>query len=189
MAMLFFSSCNDGYKRVGGEAIPKIFPQGIGENFVLTYTEAPEVMEMDDIDSSRVLAVLTSPLSNNFDNLEFPYRTFPKGLTVDLFDEEGNKNTIVADYGIIYSATNLIDLRGNVIVLTNDGKKLETPQLYYDQGNEWIFTQEKFTFKNPDDGTIMDGVGMDFNKDLTFFNAHKTFGLMTIKDDKEKKDD
>ena len=26
----------------------------------------------------------------------------------------------------------------------------------------------------------MDGEGMDFNKDLSFFNAHKTYGLMTI---------
>ncbi len=181
--MLFFS-CKDRYERVGEEAIPKVFPQGIGENFELTYTEAVESLEIEDIDSSKVIAVLTSPISNNFDNLEFPYRTFPEGLEVDLFDEQGNRNTIVADYGIIYSATDLIDFQGNVVVVTHDGKKLEAPQIYYDQGNEWIFTQEKFTFTNPEDGTIMDGEGMDFNKDLSYFNAHRTYGLMTIKEEK-----
>ena len=187
--MLFFS-CQDDYVRVGEEAIPTIYPQGIAENFELTYTESKEPLAAEAIDSSKVIAVLSSALSKNFDNLRFPYKTFPKGLKVDLFDDEGNKNTIVADYGIIYSATNLIDLQGNVVVFTNDGKKLEAPQLYYDQTNEWIFTQEKFKFTNPEDGTVMDGEGMDFNKDLSFFNAHKTYGLMTIKEEtKEKKDD
>ena len=187
MAMLF--SCNDDYVRVGEEAIPNIYPQGIAEDFVLTYTETQEVMGAEAIDSSKVVAVLSSAFSENFDNLKFPYKTFPKGLQVDLFDDQGNKNVIIADYGIIYSATNLIDLQGNVMVLTNDGKKLEAPQLYYDQENEWIFTQEKFKFTNPEDGTIMDGEGMDFNRDLSFFNAHKTYGLMTIKEQTDEIND
>ena len=188
MAMLFFS-CKDDYVRVGKEAIPEIYPQWIAEDFVLTYTEAKEVLGAEAIDSSKVIAVLTSTYSENFDNLKFQYKTFPKGLQVALFDDEGNENIIVADYGIIYSATNLIDLQGNVVVLTNDGKKLEAPQLYYDQENEWIFTQEKFKFTNPEDGTIMDGEGMDFNRDLSFFNAHKTYGLMTLKEEKEQIND
>jgi LPS export ABC transporter protein LptC len=183
MVAMLFLSCNDDYKRVGEEAIPKIYPQGIAENFVLTYTETIESLEAEDSEPSKVIAVLTSPLSNNFDNLVFPHKTFPNGLQVDLFDENGNKNTINADYGIIYSATNLIDLQGNVVVETFDGKKLEAPQLYYDQDSEWIFTQAKFKFTNPEDGTIMDGEGMDFSKDLGYFNAHKTYGLMTIKEE------
>jgi len=186
---MLFCSCEDDYVRVGEEAIPKIYPQGIAEDFTLTYTESKEVLGAEAIDSSNVVAVLSSAFSENFDNLKFPYKTFPKGLQVDLFDDEGNKSIIVADHGIIYSATNLIDLQGNVVVHTYDGKKLEAPQLYYDQKNEWIFTQEKFKFTNPEDGTVMDGEGMDFNKDLSFFNAHKTYGLMTIKEKKDKIND
>jgi LPS export ABC transporter protein LptC len=101
-----------------------------------------------------------------------------------LFDEDNNKSTIHADYGIIYSSTNLIDLQGNVVIESHDGKKLEAPQLFYDQNNEWIFTQDKFKFTNPEDGTIMDGEGIDFNRDFSFFNAHKTYGLITIKEEK-----
>ena len=188
MAMLFFS-CEDDYVRVGEEAIPKIYPQGIAEEFVLTYTEAQEVMTADAIDSSKVIAILTSKKSEDFDNLKFPYKTFPEGLELELFDDQGNKSIILADYGIIYSATNLIDLQGNVVVHSHDGKKLEAPQLYYDQENEWIFTQEKFKFTNPEDGTVMDGEGMDFNRDLSSFNAHRTYGQMTIKEEKNKIDD
>ncbi|MFT6994142.1 MAG: hypothetical protein ACJA1P_000873, partial [Maribacter sp.] len=59
------------------------------------------------------------------------------------------------------------------------------PQLYYDRTNEWAFTQEKFKFTNPEDGTVMDGKGMDIKKDLSIMNAHKTFGLMLIKEEKD----
>lgn len=182
MAM-FFLACKDNYRRVGEEAGENIFPQGVAQNFTLTYTETPEPLDSEDRGDSRVIAILTSPLSEDFDNLRFKYRTFPEGLLVEYFDEEGNKSIISADYGIIYSNTNVVDLRGNVVLETHDGKKLESPQLFWDRNEEWIFTQEKFKYTNPEDGTIMDGEGMDFNRDFSYFNAHKTYGLMTIKED------
>ncbi|MCE2613160.1 LPS export ABC transporter periplasmic protein LptC [Flavobacteriaceae bacterium D16] len=178
---MFFLGCQDQYQRVGEEAAENIFPQGVARNFTLTYTETPP-MESQDADSSRVVAILKSPLSEDFDNLRFKYRTFPEGLQVDYFDEDNNKSTITADYGIIYSSTNLIDLRGNVVITTHDGKKLEAPQLYWDRTTEWIFTQTEFRYTNIEDGTVMDGIGMDFNRDFTFLKAHKTGGDLWIKE-------
>jgi len=86
---------------------------------------------------------------------------------------------------VLYSATSIIDLQGNVVIKGEDGKKLETPQLYYDRANEWAFTKEKFTFTNPEDGTVMDGEGMDIQKDLQFLNDHKTYGIMLIKENQD----
>ncbi|NNJ88821.1 MAG: LPS export ABC transporter periplasmic protein LptC [Eudoraea sp.] len=180
---IFFYSCQDTYKRVGDEKKIEVYPQGVAQNFELTYTETTEELESEDEGISRVIAILKSPVSEDYDNMRFKYRTFPKGLEVEYFDKDNKKSTIQADYGIIYSQTNMIDLRGNVVIETHDGKKLETPQLYWDRKEEWIFTQEKFTFTNPEDGTVMDGEGMDFNRDFSFFKAHRTYGLMTIKED------
>ncbi len=185
MAMLFYS-CKDNYKRVGDEAIKKIFPSAVAEDFTLTYTETDELEKNEGVVTAHVVAVLSSPISNDFDNLVFPYRTFPDGLKLEFFDEKGEKSTVTADYGIMYSSTNLIDLQGNVVIESSDGKKLEAPQLYWDRTNDWIFTQEKFKYTNPEEGTIMDGEGMDFNRDFSFFNANKTYGYMSIK---EKKND
>tara|TARA_R110000868_G_scaffold80081_3_gene227653 strand:- start:12410 stop:13021 length:612 start_codon:yes stop_codon:yes gene_type:complete len=173
IAMLFFA-CTDDYKRVGEEAKKKLYPQGIAENFRLIYTEAGEVLSGEEIANTKKIAILTGEVSEDFENLAFPYRTFPKGLKVEFFNNEGNKSVILADYGIIYSGTNIIDLQGNVIIEMQDGKKLETTQLYYDQGSEWIFTQEKFKFSDEKDGTLIHGMGMDFNRDFTILNAHKT---------------
>jgi len=183
MAMPF--SCGDGYKRVGDEAKKVIVPQGIANDFVLTYTEIPEKINAEDTGSSKVMFVLSGPTRNDFENLNFPHQTFPDGLLLEIYNEKNERTTISADYGIYYSATSVVDLKGNVIIKSDDGKKLETPQLFYDRDNEWAFTQETFKFTNPEDGTVMDGKGMDIKKDLSFMNAHKTFGLMLIKENKD----
>lgn len=183
MAMLFLA-CKDNYKRVRGEAAKKVYPRGVVEDFVFTYTETPVRLGSEDTGTSKVLAILSGPIRNDFEQLSFPYQTFPEGLLVEVFNEKNEKTTIEADYGVLYSTTSIVDLRGNVVIKGDDGKKLETSQLYYDRGNDWAFTQEKFKFTNPEDGTVMDGEGMDIQKDLKFLNAHKTYGLMLIKEEK-----
>ena len=181
MAILFIG-CKDNYQRVGQEALKKNYPQGIATNFTLTYTEAKKKMSTPDSSASRVIAILKSPLNKDYDNQRFGYKVFPEGLHVDFFDENDHKTIIKADYALIYSKTSIIDLQGNVVIENQDGKKLETSQIYWDRKNKWIFTEAKFRYTNPEDGTIMDGKGMDFNRDLTFLSAQKTFGLMTIKE-------
>ena len=182
MAMLFLC-CTDNYKRVGDEAKKQVFPQGVAKNFTATYTEAQQKLTSEDTGSSKVLAVMSGPLRNDFDNLMFPHQTYPEGLLIEVFNEQDQKTTIEADNGIYYTATGIVDLQGHVVIKGHDGKKLETPQLYYDRSNEWAFTENKFTFTNPEDGTVMDGEGMDIKKDLSFLNAHKTYGLMLIKEE------
>lgn len=168
---------------MGEEAATNIYPQGVARHFTLTYTEAVKELSTKDSSETRVVAVLKSPLNKDFDNLRFRYKEFPEGLQLDFYDDKNQKSVITADYAIIYSQTGIIDLQGNVVIETHDGKKLETPQLYWDRANKWIFTEKEFTYTNPEDGTLMDGEGMDFNREFTFFNAHKTFGLMSIKEE------
>lgn len=88
---ILFMSCGDDYQRVGEEAVKPLFPQGVAQNFTLTYTETVEAMSTQDSASSRVVAVLRSPLSEDFDNQRFKFRTFPKGLQVDFYDEKTKK--------------------------------------------------------------------------------------------------
>lgn len=180
---ILFMGCGDRYERVGQEALKKNYPQGVATNFTLTLTEATKEMTTLDSSASRIVAVLKSPLNEDYDNQRFKYKEFPDGLEVEFFDEDNQKTIIKADYGIIYSQTNLVDLRGNVVIESHDGKKLETPQLYWDRKNKWIFTDSAFTYTNPEDGTVMDGEGIDFNREGTFLSAQKTFGLMTIKEE------
>ncbi len=182
MAMLVLG-CEDRYKRVGLEAADPVYPQGVASDFTLTYTEALRELSTQDSSASRVIAVLKSPVSEDYTNMSFQYRTFPEGLRVEHFDEQGRVSTVEADYAILYSQTNLFDLQGNVVLETYDGKRLVTDQLFWDRDSEWIFTEGRFTMTNPEDGTELNGTGMDFNREFSYFKAHKTGGEMLVKED------
>lgn len=187
MAMLFLS-CQDNYKRVGEEAQKKTFPQGVAENFKLIYTETNEDIGREGVGDSRIIAILESPISEDFENLSFKYRTFPKGLTLDFFDDDNKKSIIRADYAIIYSETNVIDLQGNVIMESHDGKRMETSQVYWDRSSEWIFTEANFRFIDPEEGTDMKGKGMNLKRDFSFFKAHQTQGDFVVKEEEQQDD-
>ncbi|RAV29739.1 LPS export ABC transporter periplasmic protein LptC [Sinomicrobium soli] len=155
LAVAMFFSCGSNFEDVRKLNVQERFPVGIAEDYRLIYT-----------DSAKIKVALTSPISKDFSNQEFPFQEFPEGLQVEFYDDEKNKSTVTADYGIIYQATKMADLQGNVVVHTHDGKKLETPQLYWDQLNKWVFTSERFTYTNPEDGTLMNGTGIEFSQDF-----------------------
>ena len=115
-------------------------------------------------DSGKVSSILNSPKMLNFSNAVFPYYEFPNQLEVILFDKNNNKTNIVADYAISYSNSDLIDLRGNVIISTHLKDTLITDQLYYDRGQEWLFTNFDFRYVSLD----KDIFGKGFDSDKSF---------------------
>lgn len=169
MAILF--SCSNDLKSLQQMNIVHKFPQGEVFNFRLVYT-----------DSTKVVAIITSPQNKDFSNQQFPYWEFPKGVKVDFFDGKNNQNTVQAKYGIIYGNSQMVELRDSVVLTTFDGKKLETSQLFWDQKQDWIFTEKEFVFTDSIRGTLTRGVGMDFNKEFSIVKAHKTKGILAIED-------
>ena len=63
-------------------------------------------------------------------------------------------------------------------ITTHDGKILETEQLYYDQSNEWFFTQKKYKFT--DKSNVIEGVGIDFSKDFKTLDTQSITGVYSI---------
>lgn len=172
VTMLF--SCEGNLNRVRALDMPDENPQAIGKNLNLKYT-----------DSGRVIATLTSPKMLDFTNMKFPYREFPDGVKVEFFDEKRNKNTVTANYAVIYDETGLIDLQGNVVLVTSDSTKLQADQLFWDQKVSWIFTDKPNTirFKN---GARNDGQGFDSDLNFTNFRSRTNVGIQIIE---EKKND
>ena len=153
--------------------MPEDAPQSIGAGINLIYT-----------DSGRVVATLKSEVMKDFTNKEFAYREFPEGLKVEFLDENRKKNTVTADYGIIYSETGLIDLQGNVVVVTSDSTKLMADQLYWDQANSWVFTDHPniIRFKN---GALNEGQGFDSNQEFSNFRSRSNIGVQIFEEEKK----
>jgi len=172
MAMLF--SCNNDMRNLQQLSIQKKFPQGEAYNFKLVYT-----------DSTKVVAVVTSPLNKDYTNQRMPYSEFPDGVKVEFYDQARHKNTVEARYGIIYPSSDIVELRNNVVLTTYDGKRLKTEQLFWDQKEDWIFTDKEFSFTDEAKGTVTNGIGMDFDKKFSTVKAHKTTGILAIEDKDE----
>ncbi len=174
VTMLF--SCQDNYNsEIQKLSYTKRFPVGEAENIFLVYT-----------DSGKVKSTLRSPYNRDFSNQKFPFMEFPKGVTLKFFDEQRNENTVTADYAILYSDTRLVDLQGNVKLVTHDGNVLKAPQLFWDQDREWIFTEGEFKMSN-EYGVLLQGTnGIDFSRDLSVIDGHEIYDSTIPIDENDK---
>ncbi|OYQ34389.1 LPS export ABC transporter periplasmic protein LptC [Flavobacterium cyanobacteriorum] len=162
--LLFAVSCDRSFKDVQRINSVAFSPAAQAEDINLKYT-----------DSGKVKATLLSPLMLDFSNLEYGFNEFPKGVNVTLYGENNQQTNVVADYAITYANTDIIDLQGNVKITTGDGKVLTTEQLYYDQKNEWFYTEKRFKFTS-EDGSTFEGPGLDFSKDFRIMNTQRNTG-------------
>lgn len=147
-------------------------PIGIGYDVRMIYS-----------DSAEVKAILTAPVHLDYSHLSFKYSEFPEGLKVIFLDKDNHENQVLADYAILYNQTKIVDLQGNVELLSNDGSKLVTDQMYWDSENEWLFTQEPFTFENQDYNLA--ATRLDTNKEFTKFQTGKLYGTIAVKDQQD----
>jgi LPS export ABC transporter protein LptC len=115
--------------------------------------------------------------------LSFKYSEFPEGLKIIFFNNKNEENTLVADYGILYNQTKIVDLQGNVVLLSHDGSRLETDQMYWDSEKEWLFTEQPFTFENVN--YDMAAIRLDTNKEFSKFKTGKLTGTMVVEEQQD----
>lgn len=164
LSVTMFLSCQDTLKDVQKFKRNSFFPIGEADNVHLKYT-----------DSGKIKSTLRSVKMLDYSQLENPFTEFPKGILVTILDGKADTTTIKANYAISYTKTDIIDLQGDVIIYSNDGKKLTTSQLYFDQKNEWFFTEKYFKFTDAQ-GSYLEGPGVDFSKDFKIFNMQNSKG-------------
>lgn len=163
IAVTLFFGCESNFKDVQKINFSEFVPSGDADKVNLKYT-----------DSGRITAVLVSPKMFDFAMVAFPFTEFPKGINVTLYDKNGKKTVVKADFAVSYKVTNIIDLMGNVKIISQDGQILETEQLYFDQKNDWFFTEKNFKFTDPKG--VSNGQGIDFSKDFKVVNSQKIAG-------------
>lgn len=163
VAVTLFFGCESNFKEVQKINFSEFVPSSDADKVNLKYT-----------DSGRITAILVSTKMLDYTSVDFPFTEFPKGIDVTLFDKNAKKTFIRSNYAVSYKGTTIIDLQGKVKISTEDGKTLETEQLYFDQKNEWFFTERKF--KLSDAKGTSNGQGIDFSKDFKVINSQKITG-------------
>ncbi len=160
-------ACEGTYKKVQKMNLKDEQPVAVGKNINLKYT-----------DSGKVSVNLLAPVLKDYSNFKFPYQEFPEGIIL-YFWEDGKKSTVVSDYAVKYEITGLVDLRGNVKITTSDSTVVNANQLYWDQKNKWIFTNQPYQIKFAD-GSYNDGEQFDSSQDFTTFLSRKNQGVQLI---------
>lgn len=163
IAVTFFLGCESKFKEVQKINFSEFVPGGDADNVNLKYT-----------DSGLIKVVLVSPKMLDYSNLVFPFTEFPKGIDVTLYDNKAKTTRVTSNYAVSYGKTGIIDLQGKVKIVSQDGQRLETEQLFYDQKNEWFYTEKKFKFT--DLKGISNGQGIDFSKDFKVIHSQKING-------------
>lgn len=160
---LVISGCESNFREVQKMGFAEFSPSGDADGINLKYT-----------DSGRITANLVSPKMLDYATVQFPFTEFPKGIHLTLYDKNGKQTFVDAKYAVSHKATNLIDLQHDVKISNQTGDLLETEQLYYDQKNEWFFTEKKFKFTSAKG--VSYGEGIDFSKDFKKVNSQKISG-------------
>jgi len=163
IATLLFFSCESNFKEVQKSNISEFTPTGEADSVNIKYT-----------DSGKIKSILISPKLLDYATLDFPFTEFPKGINVTLYDDNGKKTFVTSKYAISYKQTELIDLQGNVKITNESGQLFETEQLFFDQKNEWFYTEKRYKFTDPKG--ISYGDGVDFSKDFKIINSQRVSG-------------
>jgi LPS export ABC transporter protein LptC len=87
---------------------------------------------------------------------------------VRMLDAQGNlQSTLTAQHGIYLSYNGKLDARGNVLVESTDGRRLQTEHLIYDKAANQIRSDTVFTYDSP----TAHGSGKGFTTDINFRNV------------------
>jgi LPS export ABC transporter protein LptC len=167
LTVTMFFACKNNLKEVQNIGLVDSGPLTIANHINTKYT-----------DSGRLKMNLKSAKMLDFSNRKFAFFEFPKGIDLDIYDDNNNKSNVTANYAIVYTETDLIDLRGKVVLRTHNNDTLFAEQLYYDQKTEWLFTNQPVRFVRQNE--IINGNGFDSNKDFTNAEVLETTGIIYI---------
>jgi len=158
--------CESNFREVQKIGFSEFSPSGQADTLTLKYT-----------DSGKIKAILVSPKMLDYGSVQYPFTEFPIGILVTLYDNKEKKTFVKSDYAVKFTGTDIIDLKGNVLISSEEGQFLETQQLYYDQKNEWFYTEQYFKMTDPKNGNTT-GQGVDFDKNFRHINYQKVTGIL-----------
>ena len=105
-------------------------------------------------------------------------RTELKHVDATFFSAAGERNaTLTSKTGTYHVRVGSMEARGNVVVVSTDGRKLETPQLRYDPTRNEITSDSAFTLTTPENTVTGVGFVSDPNmRNIKILRAAKATG-------------
>ncbi len=127
--------------------------------------EAVDIVSMLSQDG-QLRAILKAPLMRRVFE-DTVYAEFPKSLHCDFY---GNTNLVESwlncKYGKYYENLGKVYLRDSVVVITNKGDTLKSPDLWWDQNTKKFYTDKYATYHSPG-RQLYGNKGLEATQDLS----------------------
>ena len=132
---------------------------------------------------------IKAPRWQIYDKAEPPYWEFIDGIVLEKFDEELNVDaSLESDYAIYHERDQIWELDGNVRSINLKGEVFETPQLFWNQQTERIYSDSAITIYRSN--SILKGIGFESNQTMSQYTIRNPQGVFPIdEEDKENKED
>lgn len=108
-----------------------------------------------------------------------PWWYFPEGIYVEKFDTLfRTEASIRADTAYYYDKKGLWELIGNVEVESLKGERFETPQLFWNQKKEKVYSEKYMRIEQED--KIITGIGFESNQNMTQYKIFNSQGIFPV---------
>lgn len=148
--------------------------------------KAIPVMHTEDVmslisDSGIVRYRIKAKVWDVFDKADTPFWDFPQGVYLEKFDVDMNiEAQLEADRGFYNQQEELWRLDGNVNVMNEDKEHFATPQLFWDQKKELIYSDSSIVITKTN--SIIKGFGFRSNQMMTKYTILQPTGSFPLKD-------
>ena len=121
-----------------------------------------------------------TPLMERYEFAREPYMEFRRGIDVITYDSVGGvKSTLIADYAIFLENQQLWEAKGNVVATNDQGQKLETQQLFWNQKTRRVYSNVDSKVTQPS-GDVIVGEGFESDEEFNDWVFRRTKGKVLV---------
>lgn len=171
-SVLVLASCHNDAKMTADAVVDRESMPGLDASSVTTLIS----------DSGITRYRITTQTWQIYDKATPVYWEFPDGIYMEKFNYDLEVDTwLRSDYAHYNEETQIWELRGHVQSMNTDSEFFETPQLFWNQKTERIYSDSAISITR--ETSIIKGIGFDSNQELTKYTIHNPTGVFPIKDE------
>jgi LPS export ABC transporter protein LptC len=143
--------------------------------------QSAKILKVDYTENGKLIYTMTSQEMRKFEQPE-PRTEFPFGFDVVFYDSlQQLRGTARANYALSHDATQVIELKGNVIIVNNQAKtRIETEKMFWDRNKKTIYGDMAVRIITPE--KVVNAGGFTSNEDLSKYDIIHPTGTFYVKE-------
>ncbi len=137
-------------------------------------------MEIVSTKNGKKVNLFTAPIMEEYEFARVPFREYRQGIEVIAYNDSTGLETshIVADYALNWIERDLWELKGNVVAVSEDGRKLFSQQLTWDKKTKKIYSNVDSKVEEGED--VFVGEGFEADEDFNRWTFRRLKGRVSV---------